>query len=404
MSFDRIKRIWNEHRHAENLRRQLAEQLKRTPAGRLASEVDRVARTRSATKATADRLRRQFEQITSGPSREAASRTRVANQIREIERYAASTPGGAWGWLGKVFGPIAEAVKSLLRPFGKPQSRREIESAAELLTALGASTEGAGGRRVRIESENAKAKSDAEKILEALGFEIDRGVSPSSPITPSAPDVEPQSPGGTSPPNRIPPRVNPRFEPVQPPDPTSGMVRKMLNGMFVYFRPDDPIVTGEMIRVQSSNVHSIGFDWNDKTPEKGTLKVAYLDHVKGSSVRSGKGPTYYYYDVHPRVFLEFQKAASKGKFVWDRLRVRGTVSGHQYRYGLAAISKTGYVPRQATRIDDEEYFFGRTVKGRNGKEYRSALADRFVRKLTREQLALPKSLFPNNARPSNGRR
>lgn len=406
MSFDRIKRIWNEHRHAENLRRQLAEQLKRTPAGRLASEVDRVARTRSSTKATADRLKRQFEQITSGANREAASRTRVANQIREIERYAMSTPGGAWGWLGKVFGPIADAVKSLLRPFGKPQSKREIESAAELLNALGASTEGPSGRRVRIESENLKAKEDAEKILEALGFEIDRSRIPSSqqpdlPDTPLRP-VVPLPPGATAPPNRI-PQPTPRFEPANPPDPTSGMVRKMLNGMFVYFRPDDPAITGAMIRVQSSNVHSIGFDWNDRTPEKGTLKVAFLDHQKGGS-RNGKGATYYYYDVHPKIFFDFQRAASKGKFVWDQLRVRGTVSGHKYRYRLAAISKSGYVPRQATRIGDEEYFFGRNVKGQNGKEYRSALADRFVRKLTPKQQGMPRSLFPNTGRPSNGRR
>ena len=387
MSFDRIKKQWTEYRNAEKVRRQIVDQLRRTPAGRLASDIDRVARTRSATKTTADRLRRQFEQITSGSSREAASRTAVARQLADIERYAASSPGGAWGWLGKVFGPIADAVKSLLRPSGKQQTRQEMASAAELLNALGASTEGASGRRVRVESEDKAAKADAERILQALGFDIQQ-----SATVPEAAPV---------PQNRVPPQ---RFEPVEKPDQTSGMVRKMLNGMFVYFRPDDPIITGEMIRVQSSNVYSIGFDWNDKHPENGTLKVAFLDHKKGSKARTGKGPTYFYYDVHPRVFLNFQTAASKGKFVWDRLRIRGTVSGHQYRYGLGAISKSGNVPRQATRIGDEEHFLGRIVRGQNGQEYRSQLADRFVRKLTPKQQALPKSAFPNTGRPSNGRR
>lgn len=408
MSFDRIKRIWNEHRHAENLRRQLAEQLKRTPAGRLASEVDRVARTRSSTKATADRLKRQFEQITSGASREAASRTRVANQIREIERYAMSTPGGAWGWLGKVFGPIADAIKGLLRPFGKQQIRREMESAAELLNALGASTEGPTGRRVRVESEDTRARADAERILEALGFDVQRGgslVPPSAPpdsptnrIPPSQTPFNPPAP----PSNRLPPPPAPPSGPRANPG-GNGMVRLMLDGRMISVPPDDPIITGEMIRVRSSNVHSIGYDWNHKDPRKGILKVRYLEKGKGGSNTRG-GPTYFYYDVHPGVFMRFQHASSMGRFVWDNLRVRGTISGHQYRYNLARISSSGYVPRQATRIGDEEHLLGRRVMGANNREYRSVLADRFVRQLTPQQRGMPRSLFPNTGRPSNGRR
>jgi len=402
MSFDRIRKTWQAYRQQEKLRQSLADQLSRTPAGRLAKDVDRVARTRSATKATADRLKRQFEQITSGASREAASRTRVANQIREIERYAMSTPGGAWGWLSKAFGPIADAVKSLLRPFGRKQVSREIESAAELLNALGASTEGPSGRRVRVESQDSRARADAERILEALGFDVDRGVSPvSPPASPVSPSTPPFTP--TPPSNRLPPPAAPPSGPPQAPPSGGGMVRLMLDGRMISVPPDDPLVTGGMIRVQSSNVHSIGYDWNYKDPRKGILKVRYLD--KGRGVPAGRGgPTYFYYDVHPGVFMRFQHAASMGRFVWDNLRVRGTISGHQYRYSLARISSTGHVPRQATRIGDEEHLLGRRVQGANGREYRSVLADRFVRQLTPQQRGMPRSLFPNDGRPSNGRR
>jgi hypothetical protein len=400
MSFDRIKKQWTEYRNQERLRRQLAEQLSRTPAGRFASEVDRVARTRSATKATADRLRRQFTQLTAGANREATSRLAVSRQLADIERYAARTPGGAWGWMSKVFGPIADAIKGLLRPMGLQRSTREIEQAAELLNALGASTEGARGRRVRVESADNRAREDAERILESLGFDIDRGASP-VPIPP-----ELRLPDPTAPPS-APPRTPSRLPPIPrnvPDDPTSGMVRRMLNGMFVYFRPDDPIVTGAMIHVRSSNVHSIGFIWNDKTPEKGTLKVRYLDKSKGNKSSTQGGPTYFYYDVHPRVFFDFQRASSMGRFVWDRLRIRGTVSGHQFRYGLGALSSTGYVPRQATRIGNEEHFLGRSVRTRDNRTLRSQQADRFVRHLTPQQQALPASAFPNTGRPRSGSR
>jgi hypothetical protein len=172
------------------------------------------------------------------------------------------------------------------------------------------------------------------------------------------------------------------------------MVRKMLGGMFVYFRPDDPIITGEMIPVKSSNVHSIGFIWNDERPTDGTLKVRFLDSSGGKKTGKG-GATYHYYDVHPRVFIEFQKASSKGKFVWDKLRVRGTVSGHQYRYGLARLGSSGYVPRQATRIGNKEWYLQRSVQAADGRTLKSALKDRMIRQLTPKQQTLPKSMFPN---------
>lgn len=153
---------------------------------------------------------------------------------------------------------------------------------------------------------------------------------------------------------------------------------------------NDPVMTGEMIRVQSSNVHSIGYRWNASNPAKGTLIVRFLDSSGDGGKSTTGGPTYGYYDVKPEVFQAFRQAASKGKFVWDKLRIRGTVSGHQYQYRLIGLAKSGYVPRKATmRHGPDEWYIPRTVQGRNGQTYRSALPAQLVQRLR-----------PQNGRPT----
>lgn len=111
--------------------------------------------------------------------------------------------------------------------------------------------------------------------------------------------------------------------------------------------PDDPVLTGVMIPVPSSNVHSIGFEFNFDYPLKSKLIIRYKqkDRRSGGSGTVG-GPTYEYYDVHPDWFDDLQQAGSKGKWVWDQLRIRGTVAGHQYRYNLTRAAQ-GYLPRRA---------------------------------------------------------
>ncbi len=136
---------------------------------------------------------------------------------------------------------------------------------------------------------------------------------------------------------------------------------------------DEVILTPE-----SSNVYS--FTYQRPSGQKlGTLYVTYKAPILNSSdvnttrnksgwtqlngpagkTITGKsnapGPTYAYLNVPPAIFSQMKAAASKGKFVWDKLRVRGTIHGHQYRYILAKpalIDHYGspqyYVPRKAT--------------------------------------------------------
>lgn len=135
-------------------------------------------------------------------------------------------------------------------------------------------------------------------------------------------------------------------------------------------QPDEDL-DGRMTEVESSNVHSIGMRTEKLGDRTGTLLVRYLGVHKGG-IRAGIGSLYGYYKVPVTLFREFQTAASKGKFVWDELRVRGTISGHKYAYELIGITGQfvggrqieSYVPRQAAlrRGQAGEHFITRTFR------------------------------------------
>lgn len=188
-------------------------------------------------------------------------------------------------------------------------------------------------------------------------------------------------------------------------------VEARAGGRTMWIQPDDPMITGEMIQVESSNVHSIGFDW-DGNSQHGTLKIRFLqsDRRQGRKGQAA-GPLYEYENVHPYVFESMRTADSKGSFVWDRIRIRGTVSGHRYRYKLVGISQ-GYVPRQAKAYGQggnrKEYFIGRQVNGRNvrtgeQRTFTSALPDRLVGRYQPELQALASRGMPNRGQPNRGR-
>jgi|DEB0MinimDraft_6_1074348.scaffolds.fasta_scaffold04184_3 hypothetical protein len=182
-------------------------------------------------------------------------------------------------------------------------------------------------------------------------------------------------------------------------------------GRTMWVQPDDPLITGEMINVESSNVHSIGFDWDGQS-QHGTLKIRFLqkDRRRGGRSKTA-GPQYEYENVHPYVFESMRTASSKGSFVWDRIRVRGTVSGHRYRYKLAGIAQ-GYVPREAKAYGQgdrrKEYFIGRQLRARSPstgetQTFQSALPDRLVGRYQPELQALASRGIPNRGLPNRGR-
>ena len=157
----------------------------------------------------------------------------------------------------------------------------------------------------------------------------------------------------------------------------------------------DPEITGVMQPVTSSNVHSIGFQMNLKNPLASTLLVRYLQGTSGSSKTKTAGPMYGYSGVHPKLFRQFIIANSKGKFVWDELRIRGTVAGAQYKYTLLQVTG-GNVPRRALLVNGIQYLKRRVKQTEDGKTMRS--------KLGHERLGpyRPSSNRPNRGNPDIG--
>ena len=155
-----------------------------------------------------------------------------------------------------------------------------------------------------------------------------------------------------------------------------GRMRIKRGGEQMTVDKDDPIIKGEMIPVESSNVHSIGYDLAE-----GNLIVRFLGHgPKGERV--GLGPQYIYYEVPMAEFQSMRRAASKGKWVWDHLRIRGTVVGHQYDYSLDE-GEAGYIPRKATLTTRGEEYMPRT--GMLNRPGATSLPRELVRALTPAQ-------------------
>jgi hypothetical protein len=246
--------------------------------------------------------------------------------------------GGNWLWntvLSK-FGDIGSIIDSMLRPNGQqlaPDIAKEIEA--------------------------------AQNLLAAFGYDVNK------------PEQVPEIVRELVPESEVPKEVQPKEMLVD--------TRRKENALEEEPEQIDsgkPLTEG-MIPVRSSNVESIGFEW----PEHGTVGNLLVRFLGGDSKhRAGKGPLYRYFDVDRSVFDAFKRAASKGSFVWSSLRIRGTVSGHQYAYELAGTGPDDYIPRQAglKRGQKGEFFLPRTFKGRKSslpeeklRGIRSNLVDNF---------------------------
>jgi len=269
----------------------------------------------------------------------------------------------------RQLGPIGSVISALLRPSGKTLTddiQSEIAAAANLLTQFGQQIAPPGGGPPR-KTQAATGADDGQPP---------RRVS-SAPIGPSQDDDR--------------------------------NISVIVGRRERRFSTDDPIMTGEMIPVTSSNVHSIGFIWNPDNPTRGTLRVRFLKKLRGGGTKPGA--SYNYEGVHPDVFAAFQVAASKGEFVWDELRVRGTVSGHQYSYDLAGTDDGGYIPRQAglKRGQQGEFYMQRKFQGRTSslpeqqvRGPRAALVEEFQQRAGQMNF-MPDRGSPNRGSPRRGR-
>jgi hypothetical protein len=368
------------------------QEFRASTTGSILKEIESLSRNKGAGNAKLTRLTRDLiKSAGQGSLRRAVGNTEIGHLAKNVERYAAGGfKNAALDSMFGALGPLGDVFRAFLRPRGRKLTgiQQEIEAAYNLLrvfrpdllkqpspiqTRIGANKpptgrlSGTGPGRPLMTSrfEMPPDAAEAQKLLEALGFTV-------------------------TPPNKKPP-ADTEYVTMQ----DGRRVALKTRGKALPYKFDDPILTGQMIKVDSSNVHSIGFIYDHDDPAQSVLKVRFLQTSRKSKDRKVPGPMYFYYRVPPEVFQRFRVAASKGKFVWDKLRIRGTVSGHQYQYDLKGIAEE-YVPRKATRFGQNEYFVGRQVRVRSVQgapmgTRESQLPDQFVRTLAPSRGRRPSS-------------
>lgn len=278
--------------------------------------------------------------------------SQLVRMAESVERMAREQANSLVSQVLNSLGTPGQLLQSWLRGREGEQSlnpiRQNIQQALGMLSQFApqlmdepATPEQAGGRRVEDWFEGADVPD-----LPAIQPRQPSQPNPRRQNSPSSPGRGGSGAGGS---NRLPPSAATDY--ALGPHPN---VRILSDGRWEirgpgYHRilvPDDPVLTGVMVAVQSSNVHSIGFRFNFDYPLKSKLIIRYKQkNRRGGSGMVG-GPTYEYDDVHPDWFDDLQQVGSKGKWVWDHLRIRGTVAGHQYTYNLTRAAQ-GYLPRRA---------------------------------------------------------
>lgn len=223
--------------------------------------------------------------------------------------------------------------------------------------------------------------------------------------------IEQLSPAGAPP--AAPPRTPtsapaPGGQPPPPPGWAGGGFSSRFPGSTLDFGAEPPLpgqqspYGEEILTPQSSNVFSFSYMrlpgqrtgtlyvvYKANSLNPGSLSTGHRRQGRGLSRRqllgklgstvSGKtnsrGPMYAYLKVPPGVYTGMKEAASKGKFVWDRLRIRGTIHGHQFNYVLIHGSVTiqpgvsgVYIPRKATAAG----FRSRAVRDIGSKTFQTS--------------------------------
>ena len=297
-----------------------------------------------------------------------------AGSLREVRRYAS---GGAKGVSG---------LQAALQMLTGRSGGELVKDLLKMFTGGNAARRGASPRQIQA----------AKQVLETAGYNVsNRGVVPpplpggrgrTSILAPPLPGQRRGSPRAT-PPGQLPPNSPPGAPPESPfPAPLG---RPVPGRDFGGRGTPAPPLPGEaapfgveVLTPESSNVYGFSFIAESRT--RGILYVTYkasvlrassLTHQARGRRKGGQaqlrgqlgktvtgarknepGPLYAYYDVPAAVYTQMRSASSKGKFVWDRLRVRGTIYGHQYQYKLVSgqvsiqdgVSGV-YIPRKATR-------------------------------------------------------
>lgn len=316
--------------------------------------------------------------------------TDLGDLAREVEKYSKGGAGGVTYRLLKDFlvslGPAGKLLGALINPQAKSGFgsglKAELSAAMNLLEAFSGDDEAYEVARKIIEGRGGRVIDPADV---RGGGRVRRSTDIGSEADASG------GAGGRQPAAPVKPKEANRATADIP----------MGNGATQRFAKSHPIVTGDMQTTpESSNVHSYGYD-----VDNWYLYVRFKAEAPrgGGGVRpNSPGALYQYANVPPKVFISMLKASSKGTYIWDHIRIRGTLSGHRFDYQLVGVSG-GYVPRKATLGAEGEWFLRREVRTTGGNTLRSSRANQLVRPLVstgapnRGNNGAPPS--PNRGRP-----
>ena len=278
------------------------------------------------------------------------SRSRRRKIRQDIERAARSRdPQGSIEALLRGLGQVGNVIRTIARLFGGRHSRlRELRNSMQESDFL-----------------------EAVRQLEETGWEIDSRGNVLAPEQPPGPWDNKRLGGRRSRSTDDGPEISIDTRVRNPGDPFDSRWK----GLSAWH-----------MTPQSSNVYAFAYDY-----ETGILYVRYKQDVRGQGKVNLPGPMYSYgghrNQVPPRIFEAMIRASSKGKFVWDYLRVRGTIHGHRYPYTLVTPGSDDYVPRKATRKGlrtRQVSIVSGPRDNRKKRRFRSSLPPKFFGKPGRE--------------------
>lgn len=363
-----------------HIRDEAKREFSRSTVGRLFNEMERARGITNAGRGMLDKLSKLSKQANLRSMLRGSS---LGEVVQTVEHYSRSGDRAIVDEFLRDLGPTGQLIRSLVGTSkrSRKQLDRQIDTAIEFLRAFRPEALKQPSRAGKHRKPPTVGDADANiehmrNALEAAGYQV------------FAPGEEPKQ--RTRLPFGIPEKT------------AGGKPRKRIDipvgGRTRRFPANHPVVTGDMTETpQSSNVFSYGYDVESeylylrfKAPrEKGQQKSSKTPHQPGSLYR--------YSFVPVEKFLKLHAASSKGEWVWDSLRIRGTVSGHRFDYSLVGVTG-GYVPRKATLMPDGEWYLRRRVRGLNGETLRSSNPDAIARPLT----GAPNRGEPNRGRPNTG--
>lgn len=299
-----------------------------------------MSRRTQAYRSASDRLR-DLERAEKELERAAKSGTGYA--LEQAARRHASAAKAALEKLGNLGQKALGTILQSLRVGGPRRSVHRDPGASELRQFLDAL---ASAEEVKGEPTVARAKPTSQP---GLG-----GASTGAGLTythdTADPDIDSPDPYGAG------SRYGVRRKPPRPGERSPyGITILTPQSSNVYSFSYDPTTQTLFVTFKANNYHKGALEFGAARRRGGSRQ---LHGRAGATIKGGPrpnraGPIYAYHRVPITIYHAMQSAASKGKFVWDALRIRGTLYGHKYRYNLVSgdqVPSGGtYIPRLATK-------------------------------------------------------